>query len=138
MLCLLNCYFLTARLPARNLEFSEVTSNSFKVTWSPAGENVLFYLIKYKEALGGEEVSVSVRAPVTNTILTNLLPKTTYSVSVIAEYEDGDGPPLDGNETTLEGIIPIASILFFSFNPNIEIQMFVTKLRWLLLNKTSS
>ncbi|XP_013922004.1 PREDICTED: collagen alpha-1(XII) chain-like, partial [Thamnophis sirtalis] len=93
-----------AHLPARNLEFSEVTSNSFKVTWSPAGESVLFYLIKYKEALGGEEVSVSVRAPVTNTVLTNLLPKTTYSVSVIAEYEDGDGPPLDGNETTLEVI----------------------------------
>uniref|UniRef100_A0A8C5WPR6 COCA1 protein n=1 Tax=Laticauda laticaudata TaxID=8630 RepID=A0A8C5WPR6_LATLA len=91
-----------AHLPARNLEFSEVTSNSFKVTWSPAGENVLFYLIKYKEALGGEEVSVSVRAPVTNTVLSNLLPKTTYSVSVIAEYEDGDGPSLDGNETTLE------------------------------------
>lgn len=95
-------------MPARNLQFSEVGSYSFRVNWSPAGADVLSYLVKYNMAVGGEEFMVSVPAPVTNTVLTNLLPKTTYAVSVIAEYEDGDGPPLDGEETTLEGIIPIA------------------------------
>ncbi|XP_062981009.1 collagen alpha-1(XII) chain isoform X2 [Elgaria multicarinata webbii] len=89
-------------LPAKNLEFSEVDSYSFKVSWSPAGADVLSYLVKYKVAIGGEEFIVSVPAPVTNTVLTNLLPKTTYAVGVIAEYEDGDGPSLDGEETTLE------------------------------------
>ncbi|XP_077162695.1 collagen alpha-1(XII) chain isoform X2 [Paroedura picta] len=89
-------------LPARDLEFSDVTSNSFKVNWSPAGAGVLSYLVKYKVAIGEEEFIVSVPAPVTTTVLTNLLPKTTYTVSVIAEYEDGDGPSLDGEETTLE------------------------------------
>ncbi|KAJ7341667.1 hypothetical protein JRQ81_006106, partial [Phrynocephalus forsythii] len=89
-------------LPARNLQFSEVGSYSFRVNWSPAGADVLSYLVKYNMAVGGEEFMVSVPAPVTNTVLTNLLPKTTYAVSVIAEYEDGDGPPLDGEETTLE------------------------------------
>ncbi|XP_061479123.1 collagen alpha-1(XII) chain isoform X1 [Rhineura floridana] len=89
-------------LPARNLEFSEETSNSFKVSWSPAGPNVLSYLVKYKVAIGEDEFIVSVPAPVTNTVLINLLPRTTYAVSVIAEYEDSDGPSLDGEQTTLE------------------------------------
>nr|XP_023970152.1 collagen alpha-1(XII) chain isoform X1 [Chrysemys picta bellii] len=89
-------------LPARNLAFSEVTSNSFKVNWSPAGSEVLSYLIKYKVAAGGEEFLVSVPASSTSSVLTHLLPETLYSVSVIAEYEDGDGPSLDGEETTLE------------------------------------
>lgn len=82
-----------------------MTSNSFRANWSPAGTGVLSYLVKYKVAIGEEEFIVSVPAPVTTTVLTNLLPQTTYTVSVIAEYEDGDGPSLDGEETTLEGIV---------------------------------
>lgn len=77
------------------------------MSWSPAGSEVLSYLIKYKVAVGGEEFIVSVPASSTSSVLTNLLPETTYAVSVISEYEDGDGPPLDGEETTLEGRIPI-------------------------------
>ncbi|PKU32387.1 collagen alpha-1 chain isoform x1 [Limosa lapponica baueri] len=86
----------------KNMVFSDVTSDSFKVSWSPAGSEVLSYLIKYKVAVGGDEFIVSVPASSTSSVLTNLLPETTYAVSVISEYEDGDGPPLDGEETTLE------------------------------------
>lgn len=100
-------YFCTAYLPARNLVFSDVTSNSFKVGWSPAGSEVLSYLVKYKVAVGGEDFIISVPASSTSSVLTNLLPETTYAVSVISEYEDGDGPSLDGEETTLEGNFPI-------------------------------
>ncbi|KFP75574.1 Collagen alpha-1(XII) chain, partial [Acanthisitta chloris] len=89
-------------VPAKNMVFSDITSDSFKVSWSPAGSEVLSYLIKYKVAVGGEEFIVSVPASSTSSVLTNLLPETTYAVSVISEYEDGDGPPLDGEETTLE------------------------------------
>uniref|UniRef100_K7FGW4 Collagen alpha-1(XII) chain n=1 Tax=Pelodiscus sinensis TaxID=13735 RepID=K7FGW4_PELSI len=89
-------------LPARDLSFSEKTSDSFKVNWSPASSQVLSYLIKYKVAAGGEEFLVSVPASSTSSDLTHLLPETTYAVSVIAEYEDGEGPSLDGEETTLE------------------------------------
>ncbi|XP_075454120.1 collagen alpha-1(XII) chain isoform X2 [Ascaphus truei] len=91
-----------ALTPAQNLAFSEVTSSSFRVNWSPAAENVLSYLIKYKVAVGGEEFIVSVPAPTTTTVLLNLLPETTYRVSVLAEYELGESPPLNGEETTLE------------------------------------
>lgn len=100
-------YFHTAYIPAKNMVFSDITSESFKVSWSPAGPEVLSYLIKYKVAVGGDEFIVSVPASSTSSVLTNLLPETTYAVSVISEYEDGDGPPLDGEETTLEGRIPI-------------------------------
>ncbi|XP_009571425.1 PREDICTED: collagen alpha-1(XII) chain-like, partial [Fulmarus glacialis] len=89
-------------VPAKNMVFSDVTSDSFKVSWSPAGSEVLSYLIKYKVAVSGDEFIVSVPASSTSSVLTNLLPETTYAVSVISEYEDGDGPPLDGEETTLE------------------------------------
>jgi len=99
--------FYTAYVPAKNMIFSDVTSDSFNVSWSPAGPEVLSYLIKYKVAIGGDEFIVSVPAASTSSVLTNLLPETTYTVSVISEYEDGDGPPLDGEETTLEGRLPI-------------------------------
>lgn len=95
--------FHAAYVPAKNMVFSDVTSDSFKVSWSPAGAEVLSYLIKYKVAVGGDEFIVSVPASSTSSVLTNLLPETTYAVSVISEYEDGDGPSLDGEETTLEG-----------------------------------
>lgn len=88
-----------------------MTSTSFKASWSPAGADVLSYFVKYKEAVGGEEFIVSVPAPTTNTVLINLLPKTTYAVSVIAEYEGGDGPPLNGEETTLEGMASVVLIV---------------------------
>lgn len=104
--------FSTAYLPARDLAFSRVTSNSFNINWSPAGAGVLSYLVKYKVAIGEEEFIVSVPAPVTTTVLTNLLPQTTYAVSVIAEYEDGDGASLDGEETTLEGSSVFGELIF--------------------------
>ncbi|XP_069462362.1 collagen alpha-1(XII) chain isoform X2 [Ambystoma mexicanum] len=88
--------------PPRDLSFSEVTSSSFRVTWSPAAEDAISYLVNYTVALGGEEFVVSVPAPTTNSVLTNLFPKTTYAVSVVAEYPDGESPPLKGEETTLE------------------------------------
>lgn len=88
--------------PASNLEFSEVTSNSFRVTWSPGADDVLSYRIQYKVAVGGEEFIFTVPAPTTTTVLTNLFPETTYAVSVEAEYEEGWSTPLNGEETTLE------------------------------------
>nr|XP_033792023.1 collagen alpha-1(XII) chain isoform X1 [Geotrypetes seraphini] len=88
--------------PASNLKFSEVTSNSFRVSWLPAADDVLSYLVKYKVAVGGEEILVSVPSTTTTTVLKNLLPETTYAVDVVAEYDEGGSPPLSGEETTLE------------------------------------
>lgn len=95
--------FFSALTPASNLEFSEVTSNSFRVSWSPGADDVLSYRVQYKVAVGGEEFIFTVPAPTTTTVLTNLFPETTYAVSVEAEYEEGWSTPLNGEETTLEG-----------------------------------
>lgn len=90
-------------MPPKDLRFSETTSYSFKVNWSPAGENVFSYHITYKDATGDEEVTVVEPASSTSVILNNLKPETLYLVNVTAEYEDGFSVPLSGEETTVEG-----------------------------------
>uniref|UniRef100_A0A8C5R881 Collagen alpha-1(XII) chain n=1 Tax=Leptobrachium leishanense TaxID=445787 RepID=A0A8C5R881_9ANUR len=91
-----------ALVPAQNLAFSDVTSTSFRVNWSPAADDVRGYIVTYRVALGGEEYRVTVPKGITTKVLTNLFPETTYNVSVIAEYVEGESPPLNGEETTLE------------------------------------
>nr|XP_014348789.1 PREDICTED: collagen alpha-1(XII) chain [Latimeria chalumnae] len=89
-------------VPPKDLQFSEVTSNSFRVTWNVSAPDVSSYLVNYKVAAGGDDLSAFVPGPSTTTVLTNLLPETMYSVSVVAQYDIGDSAPLDGSETTLE------------------------------------
>lgn len=97
-------------MPPRDLSFSEVTSYSFKTSWSPAGENVFSYHITYKEATGDEEVTVVEPASSTSVVLNNLKPETLYLVNVTAEYEDGFSAPLAGEETTEEGVMSFLSL----------------------------
>ncbi|OBS81411.1 hypothetical protein A6R68_20387, partial [Neotoma lepida] len=92
-----------AYVPPKDLKFSQVTSNSFKAEWSPAGENVFSYHVTYKDVTGDDEVTVVEPASSTSVVLSNLKPETLYSVNVTAEYEDGFSIPLAGEETTDEG-----------------------------------
>lgn len=91
-------------MPPKDINFSEVTSNSLKTSWSPAGENVFSYHITYKEATGDDEVTLVEPASSTSVVLSNLKPETLYLVNVTAEYEDGFSIPLAGEETTAEGV----------------------------------
>nr|XP_012997177.1 collagen alpha-1(XII) chain isoform X1 [Cavia porcellus] len=91
-----------AYVPPKNLSFSEVTSDSFKVNWDPAGENVLSYHITYKEATEDDSVTVVEPASSTSVVLSNLKPETLYMVNMTAEYEDGFSVPTAGEETTQE------------------------------------
>lgn len=101
---MLNClFFFIAYVPPKNLSFSEVTSDSFKVNWDPAGENVLSYHITYKEATEDDSVTVVEPASSTSVVLSNLKPETLYMVNMTAEYEDGFSVPTAGEETTQEG-----------------------------------
>lgn len=90
-------------MPPKDLRFTQVTSNSFKAEWSPAGENVFSYHITYKDVNGDDEVTVVEPSSSTSVVLSNLKPETLYLVNVTAEYEDGFSIPLTGEETTAEG-----------------------------------
>ncbi|MGH0138823.1 UNVERIFIED_CONTAM: hypothetical protein FKN15_011844 [Acipenser sinensis] len=86
----------------RDLEFSEVTSRSFRTSWSTDSADVQSFLVKYGVASGGDEITISVPAETTSIVLTNLIPLTMYNVSVLSQYDKGDSFPLKGYETTLE------------------------------------
>uniref|UniRef100_A0A674DDB2 Collagen alpha-1(XII) chain n=1 Tax=Salmo trutta TaxID=8032 RepID=A0A674DDB2_SALTR len=88
-----------------NIQFSEVTSRSFRVTWTTDSTNVMSYLVRFRKAedITGDYISLAVPADTTSAILPHLTPFTTYEVNVFAQYDKGDSFPLSGEETTLEG-----------------------------------
>uniref|UniRef100_A0A3Q4AFB8 Collagen alpha-1(XII) chain n=1 Tax=Mola mola TaxID=94237 RepID=A0A3Q4AFB8_MOLML len=91
-------------LPPTNLAFSEITSRSFRATWTPPDTNVMSYLVRFRKAedVTGDYISLAVPGHITTTVLPHLFPLTAYEVNVIAQYENGDSFPLTGEETTLE------------------------------------
>ncbi|KAM6912519.1 collagen alpha-1(XII) chain-like isoform 2-T2 [Xenentodon cancila] len=91
-------------LPPQDLRFSEITSRSFRTTWTAPGVPVLSYLVRFRKAddVTADYISLAVPGDTTTAVLPNLLPLTAYEVNVFAQYEKGDSFPLTGNETTLE------------------------------------
>uniref|UniRef100_A0A3B3CAB0 Collagen, type XIV, alpha 1a n=1 Tax=Oryzias melastigma TaxID=30732 RepID=A0A3B3CAB0_ORYME len=89
---------LTDLLPPSNLQFSEITSRSFRATWAAPAASVLSYLVRYREAedVTGDYISQAVPGHTTTTVLFYLTPVTTYEVNVYAEYEKGDSFALTG------------------------------------------
>ncbi|KAL0969281.1 hypothetical protein UPYG_G00224980 [Umbra pygmaea] len=87
-----------------DLQFSEVTSRSFRATWATDATNVMSYLVRFRptEDVTGDYISLAVSGDTTTAILPHLTPLTTYEVNVFAQYENGDSFPLSGEETTLE------------------------------------
>ncbi|XP_029900357.1 collagen alpha-1(XII) chain isoform X2 [Myripristis murdjan] len=91
-------------LPPQNLVFSEITSRSFRATWTSAATSVMSYLVRFRKAedVTGDYISLAVPADTTTAVLPHLFPLTTYEVNVFAQYDKGDSFPLTGEETTLE------------------------------------
>ncbi|XP_014859001.1 PREDICTED: collagen alpha-1(XII) chain isoform X2 [Poecilia mexicana] len=91
-------------LPPQDLRFSEITSRSFRATWTAPAAAVLSYLVRFRKAedITGDYVSLIVPGDTTTSILPHLFPVTTYEVNVFSQYEKGDSFPLTGEETTLE------------------------------------
>lgn len=100
-------FFPLGLVPPRDLEFSEVTSRSFRATWVTDVFDVMAYLVRFRPAADttGDYISLVVPGDTTTSILPHLIPLTTYEVNVIAQYDKGDSFPLTGEETTLEGEI---------------------------------
>uniref|UniRef100_A0A8C7QRZ5 Collagen alpha-1(XII) chain n=1 Tax=Oncorhynchus mykiss TaxID=8022 RepID=A0A8C7QRZ5_ONCMY len=86
----------------KNLQVYNPTTNSLNVRWAPASGQVQQYRVIYTP-LSGERPAETVLVPgnINNAFLDSLIPDTPYSVSVLALYADGEGPPVKGDGKTL-------------------------------------
>ncbi|KAM4632934.1 collagen alpha-1(XII) chain isoform 2-T3 [Polymixia lowei] len=89
--------------PVRNLRVSEETPDSFRVSWLPAPGAVVRYRLTY-EPVRGDSARLETTTPGSDTsiILPELLPKTTYRVTVTPEYQSGSGGQMQVDGTTKE------------------------------------
>uniref|UniRef100_A0A8C8G1W4 Collagen alpha-1(XII) chain n=1 Tax=Oncorhynchus tshawytscha TaxID=74940 RepID=A0A8C8G1W4_ONCTS len=86
----------------KNVQVYNPTTNSLNVRWAPASGQVQQYRVIYTP-LSGERPAETVLVPgnINNAFLDSLIPDTPYSVSVLALYADGEGPPVKGDGKTL-------------------------------------
>uniref|UniRef100_UPI00358E0FB7 collagen alpha-1(XII) chain-like isoform X2 n=1 Tax=Myxine glutinosa TaxID=7769 RepID=UPI00358E0FB7 len=85
----------------QDLQVSEETQTSFRVSWLPAPGDVAAYELRFVPAEGGLPGGATATGHATSTVLTNLIPGARYLLRVWARYSGGDGPPLDGQGSTL-------------------------------------
>ncbi|XP_043912620.1 collagen alpha-1(XII) chain-like isoform X4 [Protopterus annectens] len=97
---------------------SESKPHSFKVSWSPKLDSVSHYQVLYSPLRRGSAKSVIVGGSQNTTVLENLLPNTTYLVTVIAQYKSGLEKALSAKACTLEENSQIRHLHFQSMNPN--------------------
>ncbi|XP_012693541.2 collagen alpha-1(XII) chain isoform X2 [Clupea harengus] len=90
----------------RNLQVTDPTTSTLKVSWEPAEGNVRQYKIYYVPAAGGVEETAQVSGNTTTTVLRNLMPDTLYTVTVAPVYPQGEGKRMSENGKTLERYPP--------------------------------
>lgn len=97
-------FVFTEQGKVRNLRVSEETTDSFRVSWMAAPGAVVRYRLTYVPIRGDHPMQETTTAgPETTIVLQQLLPITTYRVSVSAEYGSGLGPAMQIDGTTKEG-----------------------------------
>uniref|UniRef100_A0A669BGH9 Collagen alpha-1(XII) chain n=1 Tax=Oreochromis niloticus TaxID=8128 RepID=A0A669BGH9_ORENI len=90
------------RMPPRNIQVYNPTTNTLNVRWEPATGQVQQYRVVYAPFTGARpSESVLVPGSINNAFLDNLIPDTPYSVSVTALYADGEGSLVKDNGKTL-------------------------------------
>uniref|UniRef100_A0A4W2EGV9 Collagen type XX alpha 1 chain n=1 Tax=Bos indicus x Bos taurus TaxID=30522 RepID=A0A4W2EGV9_BOBOX len=82
------------------LVLTQVTSSSVLLSWSPAPQPPLKYLIVWRPSKGGTPREVVVEGPTSSAQLHNLTSSTEYLVSVFPLYKAGVGEGLQGLATT--------------------------------------
>ncbi|KAB0349451.1 hypothetical protein FD754_014308 [Muntiacus muntjak] len=82
------------------LVLTQVTSSSVLLSWSPAPQPPLKYLIVWRPSKGGTPREVVVEGPTSSAQLHNLTSSTEYLVSVFPVYKAGVGEGLQGLATT--------------------------------------
>ncbi|XP_073783716.1 collagen alpha-1(XII) chain isoform X3 [Danio rerio] len=86
----------------RNLMVSEEAVDRFRVSWRAAPGLVLRYRLLYEPVSGGDKLEAETDGNQVTTVLNELLPVTTYRVTVYPEYASGRGPSMDTEGTTKE------------------------------------
>ncbi|XP_042598849.1 collagen alpha-1(XII) chain isoform X2 [Cyprinus carpio] len=86
----------------RNLVVSEETVDSFRVSWRAAPGAVLRYRLLYEPVGGGDKLEAETDGSQVTIVLHELLPVTTYRVTVYPEYASGMGLSMDTEGTTKE------------------------------------
>ncbi|XP_072219016.1 collagen alpha-1(XII) chain isoform X1 [Leuresthes tenuis] len=76
------------------------TITSLTVNWNPADGNVQGYKVIYVPTNGGMEIVEQVSESTTTTVLQKLLPDTSYTITVVPVYAEGDGPSLNDTGKT--------------------------------------
>lgn len=88
----------------QNLRVTEESPRSFRVSWRAAPGLVARYRLTYHPAGDqSSQLEVSTVGPELTTVLQDLQPQTTYSVTVTPEYEGGPGEQQQTDGTTREG-----------------------------------
>ncbi|TKS75342.1 Collagen alpha-1(XII) chain [Collichthys lucidus] len=93
----------------RNLQTSEPTKNSFRVTWDPAPGKVKGYKVTFHPTGNDVDLGELLVGPYDSTVvLEELRAGTKYSVAVFGMFEGGESLPLAGEEKTtlIEGPDP--------------------------------
>ncbi|XP_027896679.1 collagen alpha-1(XII) chain isoform X5 [Xiphophorus couchianus] len=76
------------------MRVSNPTITTLTVNWDAADGNVQGYKVIYIPVNGGLEIVEQVSESTTSTVLQKLLPDTSYTVTVVPVYAEGDGPSL--------------------------------------------
>uniref|UniRef100_A0A8C2FM79 Collagen alpha-1(XII) chain n=1 Tax=Cyprinus carpio TaxID=7962 RepID=A0A8C2FM79_CYPCA len=85
----------------RNLQVTDPTISTLNVRWEPAEGNVREYIVIYIPAGSQDQEVDQVSGTTTSTVLKNLEPDTTYTVTVVPVYHEMEGKPLSENGRTI-------------------------------------
>ncbi|XP_011617196.2 collagen alpha-1(XIV) chain-like isoform X1 [Takifugu rubripes] len=88
--------------PPSDLQVSEVTARSFRVTWTQAPGQVEKYRVVYYPASGGQPDEKVVQGTETSVELDYLNSLTEYQVAIFSVYRSSASSALRGSATTLE------------------------------------
>uniref|UniRef100_A0A673FXZ9 Collagen alpha-1(XII) chain n=1 Tax=Sinocyclocheilus rhinocerous TaxID=307959 RepID=A0A673FXZ9_9TELE len=84
----------------RNLQVTDPTISTLNVRWEPAEGNVREYIVIYVAAGSLDQEVDQVSGTTTSTVLKNLEPDTTYTVTLVPVYHEMEGKPLSENGRT--------------------------------------
>ncbi|XP_076016833.1 collagen alpha-1(XIV) chain, partial [Genypterus blacodes] len=103
--------FTTSPVPGPlNLRTSDLTTDSFEVSWDHSASDIVFYRLSWAPFTGGDAKEVMVDGTDDSFFLTDLSPSTTYEVMLTAVVKDGsESNALSVIETTLAQTTTIAT-----------------------------